>query len=464
MASPVIEIDGITFRIISYNPEANNEKRRIVYESSAPGRDPEQYAAYRSSSEMGFWRLCLGTERMEKGTDYVQASFIHLELQKYFNTIIQTSDIPPATYFLPSFNNTAKQTQYLEDNEAMNLIPLPSCYYIKKEKNEKIKAHLRDYQTRPVQVEELKPYLKAGCGSTKAYEELFKGFSNFIESSPLFDVESVELIYPGYTFAAKISVDTITFQADIYCCNFTSNARLYFMKYDLTVVRDYGGPGGPERPKTVTGNFAPVIFIPRTATITEFGTYSQYILGGAYICKIFDYNDPKQITQKEKRNSRIPFGDYAYIGNRYTNLYPYKYMRVQEDNSLVFVRPPPSPPGPLRIRVPQFPEVKSRFDKLAALQREEISPKTHLTETERSIFRERLRLLGSLPRKGKFARNKAVALANAERRPHPPPLPRSPTVSPGFMSKSSMPLVFGGRKKTTRKRKNRGRRTYRRSH
>ena len=41
MAIPSVEIDGITFRVISYNPEANNNKRRIVYESSAPGREPE---------------------------------------------------------------------------------------------------------------------------------------------------------------------------------------------------------------------------------------------------------------------------------------------------------------------------------------------------------------------------------------------------------------------------------------
>jgi len=451
MEIPAVEIDGITFRVISYNPEANNNKRRIVYESSAPGREPELYAAYRSSSEMGFWRLCLGYERLEKGADYVQASFIHLELQKYFNIIIQTKEIPMNSIL--SLRNAGK-VRYNENSER---VALPGCIYSKEGKEEKIKNHLRDYETRIVKIEELKPYLQAGCSSTKVHEELFKEFSDFIESSPLFDVESVELIYPNYTFSIHTSVENVTFQANIYCCNFTSNAKLYFMKYDLVLETNYGG-GQP--PFTVTGNFAPLIFTPKITTITEFGTYSQYIMGGLYICKIFDYKYPNQITRKEHK-SMIGFGDYTYVGNRYTNLYPYKYMRLQEDGTLIFVRPPPSA-GPLRIRAP--PVVRALISQKVAEQTGEISPlhpfyKSRVEKARNFNYRQ---LLESLPPVGQFARNKA-ATAAAEAQRLEAQVAEAPPPSEKPVSDPWAGYSGGRRKKKTRRRKNQRRRTYRRS-
>jgi hypothetical protein len=443
MAIPSVEIDGITFRVISYNPEANMGKNRIVYESSAPGREPELYAAYRSRSEMGFWRLGLGYESMEKGyVDYVQASFIHLDLQKYFNTIIQTIPIPPATNSVESLSIPEK-IQYVKDNEAMNRIPLPGCRYSKKGKEDNIRNHLNDYKTRLIEIEELRPYIRERCSSTKVHEESFKEFSDFIESSPLFDVESVELIYPDYTFAFESSSEKLEFQADIYCCNFTSNAKLYFMKYDLTLELNYT----PVRPPfIVTGNFAPLMFTPKTATITEFGTYSHYIMGGAYICKIFDYNHPSQITRKEQK-SMFAFDKYTYVGNRYTNLYPYKYMQLKEDRTLIFVRPPPPPAGPFRIKAP--PYVRALFSKKAAVESGEILPERYhnLSRNQQKLYSEHKQLLETLPPVGQFARNKAIA----EGRPPPPPGTLGPSLS-------------GGRRKNTRRRKNKRRRTYKRSH
>ena len=91
MSIPEITIDGIIFRLLSYDPHNNDGRGRLIF-SSTVGDSKGVYAAYQSKSDIGLWRLCFGESTLEKGVDYVQSSLIHIELQRFFNHVIKMTD------------------------------------------------------------------------------------------------------------------------------------------------------------------------------------------------------------------------------------------------------------------------------------------------------------------------------------------------------------------------------------
>ena len=83
-------IHGITFTLLEkseYNPRYKDVVR---IQSYLDDHSNYKFWVYRSNSEMGFWRFCSKETQSDffyKGRiDYVQSTFIHLELQDFFLT------------------------------------------------------------------------------------------------------------------------------------------------------------------------------------------------------------------------------------------------------------------------------------------------------------------------------------------------------------------------------------------
>ena len=67
--------------------------------------------------------------------------------------------------------------------------------------------------------------------------------------------------------------------------------------------------------------FIPILLTTADVTITNYGTYSNYIPSGFYICKMLEYIH--QCSLKENQYTRCS-EEYTYIGNRYQRLFPFK--------------------------------------------------------------------------------------------------------------------------------------------
>lgn len=79
----------------------------ICFTSRSEGEDISQlFLAYKSNSE-GFWRLAMGEGQYWKGNNYVTSTFLHMELQKLFNEVFETS--PPS---LPGFPDPPGQAYF----------------------------------------------------------------------------------------------------------------------------------------------------------------------------------------------------------------------------------------------------------------------------------------------------------------------------------------------------------------
>ena len=109
-------------------------------------------------------------------------------------------------------------------------------------------------------------------------------------------------------------------------------------------------------------NFIPVILITPNSKTTKFGTYSEFVLSGNYICKILEHLI--QCT-KEEQNTKKCSQTYAFIGEKYNDLFPFNVIKSSEmsigtsieinphmdviHNSNPIVVPPMQAPQPMEI-------------------------------------------------------------------------------------------------------------------
>lgn len=98
---------------------------------------------------------------------------------------------------------------------------------------------------------------------------------------------------------------------------------LYFLICKLCKIGGYYE--AIERVCDMKYHIMPIGLIPVETTINKLGLYTKYILAGAYICKLFDYYNYDQCDEDEKKTG-ICSDKYAYIGERYINVYPYNEL------------------------------------------------------------------------------------------------------------------------------------------
>ena len=102
-----IIIGSYLFTLISYDFNDIEGRGSVKIKSNSIILDTfieEIFFVYKSKSELGFWRLCHYTNyHLLKGDyDYVQQTFIHLELQNFIDNNILTPNRTLTSKFLPS--------------------------------------------------------------------------------------------------------------------------------------------------------------------------------------------------------------------------------------------------------------------------------------------------------------------------------------------------------------------------
>ena len=295
----LIKIDKFYFLIINKNithtrPTVN------IYSSTNENfnENNSKFSVYLSNSDLGCFRLCVKNNfnMLEKGNDYIQSSFIHIKLQEYIHQI---------------FNNLKLSDDYF-------------CSYIYKEDTQeylnfiKISNHIKE-KKRQIKQTPFIEYNQNACGedfkqssyhdvnnNLKKFSEILKSLYNYSKNKIISEVDFNDNNNMYYLKFYKVELQLIEENKDnlnniiLYYCNATITK---FMRNEF------------EEPIYIS---LPVFLTTTNETITNFGTFNNYILAGNYICKVFDY-----IEQCAKNNNSKCYGNYKLIGDRYNDIFHY---------------------------------------------------------------------------------------------------------------------------------------------
>jgi len=361
-----ITISGFIF--LALKRWENSGRNHITFSSTTPDGVITELSAYESSSELGFWRLfvflsydsstyykgLVNKNTGFMGWDYVQQTFIHLELQKYFDEVY--SKLPESEN--PFEYKKFKGEMILDQDPRIRITKMyeksPNLYktlygnipleeVIQKEQKGKDEAIIQNKKIESIKndiddtsrIEKIEPFYSYSeiftnrCGvSTDARDENLKALSKQIqENFPT--LGEPELVYDNFTFQDSIRVsywsqaaDTTSLKGKIYKILLRSvdgnDIYLYFMVYSLKTVPYSRESISP----LIVANKCTPIFMTTTDKITQFGLYAKYVVAGNYICKIMDY------TQQCLKTNRKCTMSYSYIGQIYDTLYPYQERKI----------------------------------------------------------------------------------------------------------------------------------------
>jgi hypothetical protein len=334
-SNPQITIDEFTFvliQIVNFNPRYSEILEIHSYKSSDPELEPTKFWVYRSNSELGFWRLCVNSDDYKvglwyKGIDYVQSTFIHIQLQVFINENI--SRIVKKTIYNRVTNEPknicftlcpSKEMAIAQINNESRIISEEPFLTINNYDNE-------EKTSKPI-----------GCG------RIPKGTKNSIVNSILqnFSIELKEQYnINDLTFISRLDFDfenILKSEGEIYSIELirktpdpsleSNNIIIYFMKTKL-IQKPQSIQNGDKLKENITRicgkpfHVFPFFITSRYGTITNLGLFNKYIPSGLFICKLFDYHmyPYEQCTVEESANEQCN-GVYSYIGKRYSNLFP----------------------------------------------------------------------------------------------------------------------------------------------
>jgi hypothetical protein len=244
---------------------------------------------YKSHSEGGFWRLCTKTyddgSHLYKGngTDYVQQTLAHIDLQLFINN----SDLSSITRDI----TITDDKMFCKSSE----------FY---------KEHIDDV-SRIYKIDLFDGITKCGNESQKPKavikEELVELSTKLFEN---FTIDTI-VFYSDYShiYDNKHSGSILTLIGKIY-----NVIIIYKEKYfELLVLKyNFEVKSGEAHKKERLNKIIPILFTPMTNKITKFGLNSKYIPSGFFVCKIMDY----VINYPELQWTEQQVGlNYAYIGD-----------------------------------------------------------------------------------------------------------------------------------------------------
>lgn len=277
--------------------------------------------AYRSNSEEGMWRLCAydGGTYFHKGCDYIASSLIHYDLQKIMNDayyLLEKFDIKKGTYCNYNDYPTKKIINYLDNKNRLHnnpiFYPIQICAsgkcFLSESPLEQYKNNLK--KNKDKYHEDMLNFFNNGnnLSKTEQITKIKKIISLYLEK--YFDNDGTcEHIY-DYFFSYK----SIRFDYAIYKTIIKNKENnydkyiIYFQKVEYTNKEN----------KSYNGTYyLPLIVVPHTATVNEFGLYNEYVDVGIYNHKILEYTDQCSLDDPTRN-----VYEYTFMGDLLTNMWP----------------------------------------------------------------------------------------------------------------------------------------------
>ena len=345
MPEPLI-LNGITFTLL--NKWKQGAYIHITFLSSDKRGETMRLCAYKSRSELGFWREFVLTEGIRpayykgapvlitkemglpaqhypvngqssiSGIDYIQMTFIHLELQKYFNDNLaglEELGVPEAIAefkkYMDPWNPHDPRDKPIGETEQLQYA------FVKG-----IKAHIND----EARQEKIEPFITYAnnpqnwCGvAMESRDNKLRIFSKKVERA-FPEPDDPILVYKDYTFEDRSPPDVLSVTGDIYKIKLGAVGEkekrkevfLYFMRYNL----DTESSVGDIAPLHLKNKIIPILLTTSDSS-TPYGLYSKFVLAGNYICKVLNYTKTSLNT-----NTRCT-STYSLISGIYEKLYPY---------------------------------------------------------------------------------------------------------------------------------------------
>ena len=294
-----IKIGDFTFSLLAYDSTANHNRGILIIKSiNNINKNEKLFPVYSSKSEGGFWRLCMAAKsgNLIKGDpntmDYIQGTFINIKLQLFINSNIDKcpqQEIGDKCFFSENTHTEYIYQQVIDKDRQIDVEP----FY--------------KYSLTPGNRSGQRGYM--GWTINGRLLEL----SQKLKTNPEFNVKeySVEGFYNKNN---NIGDDILELNGIIIKCIFENNIVLYMLKYKLNVRKN----DGIRYDKT---GICPIIMTTIESKITEFGLYSNYVSGGNYIGKLFEYHH--QIAGDTSYSYESLGTEYLYIGSHYNEVYPY---------------------------------------------------------------------------------------------------------------------------------------------
>jgi hypothetical protein len=319
MTSLEYVLDNYLFKIIGKIEMQRDEAYTIVYvqtfnnSTKEPlqtircnsGREISEdciFAVYASQSQMGFFRLAShipnSTVLFDKGRCYSQTTLIHFGFGHFIHgniTIIPVLSAAPytdGTFIKNELDIRCKTIDNLSVIRGGRVLSVNRQF----EKCGEMTGNILNY------LHSTSAELKTNYPTVTAIEHVCEHMftTTFARVS-------------GHIFKVALSSTNGTTPGQI---------EIFLFKYHIVTIYQWSYDG-----------VIPVFMKPNTvATVTVYGTYSQYITGyGAYICKLFEY-----LVQSTQLAS-LPPGyviqvneTYAFIGRLYEGLYPSEHLLTPE--------------------------------------------------------------------------------------------------------------------------------------
>jgi hypothetical protein len=304
----LIIIDNLYFLIINKNI-IKDFKRPIVniYSSTNENfsENNNKFSVYLSNSDLGCFRLCVELfNNYEKGNDYIQSSFIHIELQEYIHKIFEKLE-PSEDHFCSIIESEThgKNGQKLYDHiyeKERQIIKTPFIEY-------NINACGDDNSLLSSDVNE-----KLNNFSEKL-KSLYDFSNDFSNNKPICKVNINDSINIYYLEFYKVKLKLKEQEQE-------DNIILYYCNAKITKFMNKTSESFP-----IYINLPVFLTTTEGDKITKFGTFEKYILAGNYICKVFDY-----INQCPKDHTGECFGKYKLIGDKYNNIFPLLEIREEQ--------------------------------------------------------------------------------------------------------------------------------------
>ena len=347
MAEPIV-LSNITFQAI--NKWTYTTRQHLTFLSTKDG-STITLSAYKSMSELGYWRLFvrdIGGEMYYKGkdihgVDYVQQTFIDIQLQKYFNRVFDSlpnvdGDIEASKYLLGDYAQSIRN--HIDDETRIEHIEPFYSYY--QDKENRCGGRL-EKSTRNEDLLNLSSKVQAAFPTPGVPELVYENY-NFLNT---YIKKNLGTPWPDDGIEEKISVT-----GDIYKIKLGTiedkEIIFYFLLYSLqtSYQSTHLVAEKPVLPPSASGSinlpiikkeykinihsplniqykFAPV-FLTTSNDITSYGIYAKYILAGKYICKVLEYH--AYCLARNKKCTEL----YTYVGHMYENIYPYTLPIIQE--------------------------------------------------------------------------------------------------------------------------------------